>query len=124
MLERLIAQIVAGLFGPMTTWLQRATGERWRKFRSESWAMAFGSVHIVSVVEKDYLWKATLSYSYSVAGEYYSGFLTQEFAHESDVDTFVHRFPQGSKLFVRYQPNKPRVSLVRLSENAPAYGGL
>ncbi len=118
MLERLIARIVAELFGPLTTRLQRAAAEHWRKFRSESWPMAFGNTHEVRVVEKDYLWNATLSYSYSVTGEYYAGFLSLQFARESDVDAFVHAFPPGSKLFIRYKPSKPEISLIRLGENA------
>jgi hypothetical protein len=81
--------------------------------------MAFGSVHTVDISQgQDCIWRATLAYSYSVAGEYYSGFLTQQFARERDVDDFAHQFPSGLKLFVPYNPDRPERSLVRLRENA------
>ncbi len=119
MLERALAHVLAAVLGPLITSLQRAIGERWRGFRSESWPMAFGSVQNVEISQKqDLLWRATLAYSYSVAGEYYSGFLTEQFAREKDVDDFAHRFPSGLRLFVRYNPSKPEKSVIRLRENA------
>lgn len=119
MLERALAHILAAVLGPSITSLQRAIGERWRGFRSESWPMAFGNVQSIEISQsQDFLWRATLAYSYTVAGEYYSGFLKQQFARERDVDDFAHQFPSGLKIFVHYNPTRPERSLVRLRENA------
>ncbi len=121
MLERALARILAAVLGPPITSLERAVGEWWRAYRTESWPSAFGNVQTADISQTPGLiWRATMAYSYSVAGEFYSGYLTQEFARERDVDDFVHRFPSGRRLFVRYNPTKPEKSLLRLQENGNA----
>lgn len=60
-------------------------------------------------------YRPEISYSYTVAGEYYSGhYLGDLCASEEEVDQFVGRFCKGTALQVHVHPRKPDLSVLRV----------
>jgi hypothetical protein len=72
----------------------------------------FGSVEVRRSRYKDF-YTARLDYSYTVNGEYYSGYLERLFFIESSADRFVASM-KGQIVFVRSNPSRPeRSALLR-----------
>jgi hypothetical protein len=58
---------------------------------------------------------AEVSYSYSIAGQYYSGHIERSFFRESSAQKFVENL-KGKGVFVRYNQNSPDRSVLRSSD--------
>jgi hypothetical protein len=58
---------------------------------------------------------AEVSYSYCVAGEYYSGHIERAFFRESSAQKFVDNL-RGKGVFVRYDQSSPEISVLRKSD--------
>jgi hypothetical protein len=58
---------------------------------------------------------AEVSYSYSVAGEYYSGHIERSFFREASAQRFVDNL-KGKAVFVRYNQSSPEMSVLRKSD--------
>jgi hypothetical protein len=90
-----------------------AVAEWWRRQQSNGWPIVSGHVQNAQIYFKDPLWVTELSYSYSVNGEFYAGYIGRHFARERDADEYLERFPIGMAVFIRHKTNKPEVSLLR-----------
>jgi len=55
---------------------------------------------------------ATVRYSYSVQGQYYSGQLKREYMLFGRGEKWLANFPNGTSLVVRYNPAKPADSVL------------
>jgi hypothetical protein len=87
----------------------------WREQISNGWNTIEAKVHKVDIWEER-LWYAEVSYSYSVANEFYSGFARWHFAREKDAEAFAVRFPRESSITIRFDPDQPETSLLRTSD--------
>ena len=95
----------------------------WRRHGSETWPPVQANIESVTVRRNDEVgisfggphrsggWIGELAYSYSVAGEYYSGFYEAPFLSEKNAWDFVDQF-KGKTVFVRYKPEDPTFSRV------------
>jgi len=85
------------------------------------WATSQGRVEFGNVEERrtryGSYYIARIDYSYSVNGEYYSGYLEKLFFWESSADRFVGAM-KGQAIFVRSNPNHPELSAL-LKEDQP-----
>ena len=76
--------------------------------------------HVASAVASHY-WKCVLQYSYTVAGEFYSGYLMLgEVFYSSESASAAARPWLQKKIFVRYNPKKPYESAFLVADGAPA----
>jgi Protein of unknown function (DUF3592) len=85
------------------------------------WTTSQGTVEFGSVEERRTRYGSyyitRIDYSYSVNGEYYSGYLERLFLRESSADRFV-RAMKGQTVFVRSNPSHPERSAL-LKEDQP-----
>lgn len=79
--------------------------------------MILGYVEHAEVSNEDTGYSVTLSYSYQVNGEFLSGFYSKPFKMFRFAEEFVS-MNRGQQLFVRYDPEKPEVSVIRDKDNA------
>lgn len=79
--------------------------------------MILGYVEHAEVSNEDTGYSVTLSYSYQVNGEFLSGFYSKPFKTFRFAEEFVS-MNRGQQLFVRYDPEKPEVSVIRDKDNA------
>jgi Protein of unknown function (DUF3592) len=99
-------------------------GLAWNRVRAllaRGWLTHQGTVEFGSVEEhrtryKDF-YTARIDYSYSVNGEYYSGYLERLFFLESSADRFVASM-KGQMVFVRSNPSHPERSVL-LKQDQP-----
>ena len=59
-------------------------------------------------------YRAEISYSYSVDGEYYSGWYEDVVWSKAEADDFVARYPKGTTIQVHVSPAKPELSVLQL----------
>jgi hypothetical protein len=88
-------------------------GLAWNQVKAllaRGWLTHQGTVEFGSVEERRTRYKnlyiARIDYSYSVNGEYYSGYLERVFFLERSADRFVAAM-KGQMVFVRSNPNRP-----------------
>jgi hypothetical protein len=85
------------------------------------WTTGQGTIEFGSVEERrtryGSYYVARIDYSYSVNGEYFSGYLERVFVWESSADKFVAAM-KGHSVFVRSNPNNPERSAL-LKEDQP-----
>jgi hypothetical protein len=93
-----------------------APAEWWKRRQSKDWQLAQGRIYQSKATHDERFWIAEVSYSYSVNGEYYSGEDKQRFATKRRAEEYARRFPREAVIFVRYNPGKPEVSLMRRDE--------
>ncbi len=87
-----------------------------RGWRTHQGTVEFGSVEERRTRYKN-LYIARIDYSYSVNGEYYSGYLERLFLLGSSADRFVAAM-KGQMVFVRSNPNRPERSAL-LKQDQP-----
>ncbi len=63
---------------------------------------------------------ARIDYSYSVNGEYYSGYFEKIFLRERSADRFVATM-KGQAVFVRANPHRPERSVLRAEDQMGAW---
>lgn len=94
---------------------------RVKELLARSWLMCQGTVEFGNVEERHTRYKnlyvGRLDYSYSVNGEYYSGFYEKIFVWESGANRFVDAMKKQA-VFVRYKPNHPERSAL-LKDDQP-----
>jgi hypothetical protein len=112
-LVRLVIELLFRIAGKPVSALDRGRSEWWKRLRSNGWPVVHGRVHSSSIYPDDQLWLAEVSYSYSVDGEYYSGYSRAHFANEDDAEKYANEFPANATLFIRHKPHRPEVSLLR-----------
>jgi len=100
-----IAFVAIGSLPKLWQWLQRKAAENWpttpakienTEIGRAKWSVNRSSRGLV----------AQLHYSYSVAGEYYSGTFEKSFATEAEAEEFL-RDLTGKSTFVRYKADQP-----------------
>ena len=88
---------------------------------ARGWLTQQGTVEFGSVEERRTRYKniyiGRIDYSYSVNGEYYSGYLERLFLRERSADRFVSTM-KGQMVFVRSNPNHPERSAL-LKQDQP-----
>ena len=57
-------------------------------------------------------YRAEVSYSYSVDGEYYSGWYEDVVWSKAEADEFVGQYPKGTTVQVHVSPAKPELSVL------------
>ena len=99
-------------------------GAAWNQVKAllaRGWLTHQGTVEFVSVEERRTRYKnlyiARIDYSYSVNGEYYSGYLERVFFRENSADRFVANM-KGQMVFVRSNPRHPERSAL-LGQDQP-----
>lgn len=99
-------------------------GLAWNQVKAllaRGWLTHQGTVEFGSVEERRTRYKnlyiARIDYSYSVNGEYYSGYMERLFFLESSADKFVAAM-KGQMVFVRSNPNRPERSAM-LKQDQP-----
>jgi Protein of unknown function (DUF3592) len=99
------------LLRPFTaTW--HALQDRFRRIGTADWPTATGVIFTCHIGNTERVWVAEVTYSYSAAGEYWSGQIHRHFALEKDAEKYAESHPNGSSVMVRYDPNKPEKSVV------------
>ena len=95
-----------------------ARGLPWNKLRmfsARSWPLCQGRIEsgLVLQYSANYFnyYSAQLAYSYSVNGEYYSGFHSKFFFRKSSAQCFVDEL-KGKPTFVRHKPNNAEISTI------------
>ena len=97
---------------------------------ARSWPVMKGHVEYGTVMQHRDLetwllfptYTAEVSYSYSVAGEYYSGHIERSFFRQSSAQKFVESL-KGKGVFVRYKQSSPDISVLRSSDQPVLQGG-
>jgi hypothetical protein len=90
-----------------------------RRSRSSNWPLTAatiegGEIAIFKAKNRN-IFTVTLSYSYHVDGEYYSGYHIQEFYSESDAESYIETHKRRVT-DICYDPQKPEVSVLRLEQ--------
>ncbi len=88
-----------------------------RKRAAREWPTTHGKVEHASSYENDGTWLTDVSYSYSVAGEFYSGQFQLKALGEKRANDHVLRW-KGQSIAVRYSPKNPEISVVRAEDQA------
>jgi hypothetical protein len=92
-----------------------------QRLRARSWMTNHGRIELVYVEERHIrrirYYVARLDYSYSVNGEYYSGFLERLFFWEKSADKFTETM-RDQMVFIRANPGKPERSAL-LADDQP-----
>jgi hypothetical protein len=85
----------------------------WHRRRSAlHWLVTYGTVELGIDTDTDNKWIADLSYSYSVASEFYSGRIVLCAKNDDDAQEKIRRW-KGQALMVRYSPTRPHISVIR-----------
>lgn len=112
-LGRLLIDLLYPIVAKPVLAYQRSCSEWWRRIRSDGWPIVHGRLHASAIYAEQNLWLAEVSYSYTVNGEYYSGYSKMHFANEDDAEAYANRFLKDMTLFIRHKPHKPEASLIR-----------
>ena len=104
-------------------------GLGWKKIKAlvaRSWPLVQGNVESVTVTEhrtrqhvKYYV--VQIAYSYSVDGEYYSGFFDKTFWRERFADQLAAD-ARGKAAFIRHKPASPHVSALLNEDQQTVWG--
>lgn len=92
----------------------------WRSLGAWNWPIANGQVEHAEISERgdtknrslSLSFTVEVSYSYCIAGEYYSGHLERSFFRESSATKFVERLKERG-VFIRYNQGSPDISVMR-----------
>jgi hypothetical protein len=91
-------------------------GLAWNKLKAlgaRSWPTSQGKIEFGTVIEhrtRYFSYYVTqMAYSYSVDGEYFSGYYEKMFFRESSADKFAAEL-KGKPAFIRHKSNSPAVS--------------
>lgn len=101
----------------LAIWGGQSVIRAYRRRASESWAATTGTVETVEVkvdaresgLRSPY--ELRIAYSYRAGGDWYSGFDSQRFSHESEADE-ASRALRGQNVTIRYNPRQPEQSVL------------
>lgn len=102
--------------------LRRFTGffhrreDQFRSLGTQDWPLTTGTIEGGQVEQGRNFYVATLRYSYSADGEFWSGSLNRMFYSEQDADDYLAAHRSGTKVAVRYHPGKPEKSVVLMRD--------
>jgi hypothetical protein len=103
------------LVGIVAVALRGLPWDRLKKLNARSWPTCQGRIEFGTVIEHRTryfsYYSGQLSYSYSVSGEYYSGFHDKLFFRASSAERFITEL-KGKPAFVRHKPNRADVSTI------------
>jgi hypothetical protein len=88
-----------------------------RKRGARQWPMVYGKVEYASSFVDGAKWVTDISYSYGVAGEFYSGQFKVESRSERRADDVEARW-KDQPVCVRYSPRETAISVVREEDQA------
>ncbi len=116
-----LAISLAVLAGVAAYWLLKQRKMR----RSRSWPTAPGQVEstdtrLRSTGPQQSKWYATVGYSYTVQGTAYSGTLQRTFMMKGSADKWIRKYARGGPLSLRYNPEKPKDSVLHEDEQPTA----
>jgi len=125
LIGRLLMRLLVPLIGKPFVNGDYALAEWWRRQRSNGWPVVGGRVHSARAYYAENVWDTEISYSYSVNGEFYSGFSKRHFVRERHAEEYLQQFPIGTPLFIRHNSNRPEISLLRRDDQMGmgAYAG-
>lgn len=108
----LVAGVIAAAV--LEVWLRPF--RRWSLRRAQSWPVAQAHVESASVSqakagEYSTCYKGEIAYSYTVDGEYYSGYHARTFDREEEAWAFVEAL-KGKTILVNYSPGNHEVSVL------------
>lgn len=117
LLMRLVTRHLVEIFD-LASWKEAAS-----TWGAKTWPIIKGRVEHVTVTQRRSLatwmllpdYAAEVSYSYSVAGEYYSGHVERSFFREKSAQKFVDNL-KGKGVFLRYKQSSPDISVLRNSD--------
>ena len=110
-----LVKVLGVLIFPLTN----AWGEWRRKRRSESWLPIPGQVRATQLIEGERTWNwfsASIFYGYCVNGENYPGSLEIHCPWKFMGDRYVSRLPSGASITIRYNPQNPEESVLRMDD--------
>ena len=92
-----------------------------RKRGSRYWPLTFGNVESISTLQDNVVWRTDVAYSYSIENEFYPGqFRLRSWSERKAAEKELRW--KGRKIGVRYSPRNPRVSVVRIEDQAGLNG--
>ena len=94
----------------------------YRKRSARLWPLTYGKVEYTSSGENNGTWLTEITYSYSVANEFYSGQFQNKAHSEREGGEAEARW-KGQNVGVRYSPKDPGVSVVRMEDQASLHSG-
>ena len=92
-----------------------------RKGSSRYWPITFGKVEHASSFEGGFNWLTDISYSYSVEKDFYSGQFQLHSRGEQKANEQELRW-KGRNIGIRYSPRDPKISVVRVEDQAACRG--
>lgn len=106
----LIAVVVTAFMArdQLAEWFRRSHSSNWPL---TSATIEGGEIAIFKGKNRN-IFAVTLSYSYRVDGQYYSGYHIQEFNSEPDAESYIETH-KGRAADISYDPHKPEVSVLR-----------
>lgn len=107
----LIVRLILLLVAPFTSSFHTLQ-DRFRSMGKSDWQKVRGSVRSCKVTEMHHTWKATVIYSYSAEGDYWSGETSRSFVREREADAYAAAHPTDSVVMVRACPGKPNKNVV------------
>jgi Protein of unknown function (DUF3592) len=93
-----------------------------RKRSARNWPTVSGKVEQASCFENNGTWITDISYSYTVAGEFFSGQFPLKARNEQKANEQIVQWKDQS-ILVRYSPRKPEISAVRIEDQAALHPG-
>jgi hypothetical protein len=114
----LVLQVMRPILWPLTR-LDHAQQEFFRGLGKGGWTLTQGHVVNVDLRNTGYMWRVTVAYSYSVAGELRSGSTFQLFLFQRESRNYSLLYPLGTPLMVRYDPLKTEKSVVLGDDQLP-----
>ena len=84
--------------------------------------MIHGKVEHASSFQKDTMWLTDISYSYSVANEFFSGQFQLRDRGEKKANDRIAQWKQQN-IAVRYSPKNHEISVVRFEDQAGLHAG-
>jgi tetratricopeptide (TPR) repeat protein len=103
---------ILGLVFSLATWI----GTRWTRRGSRTWPTTEARIECRSIArdDKGRTWACRLGYSYTVDGQYYSGFAEKTFRSEELASAYRNRVKDGHRVLSRYNPRNPNTSVLDL----------
>lgn len=104
----------------LAIWAGQSVFRAYIRRASESWAATTGTVETTEVnvegresgLRSPY--ELTIAYSYKAGGDWYSGFDSRRFSHESEADEASQAL-RGQNVMIRYDPRRPEQSVLNWS---------
>lgn len=111
-----LAGFLAWIAWVLGSYLGRPLWGWWMRRVARNWPLADATIETGYVDPCDRFYAAMLGYSYEVSGKYYSGYWRRGPTGQDSAEMLVVQ-TRGRNLAIRYKPEKPADSVVRLQDN-------